>query len=335
MPCRLLAAIALLALAVAAPAGAVDDAKPTPTCAPFNKDSGTDAVEPTPDRPAADNMELLGAFFKHDPAKGADATTINMVVKDLSTKLPPGDTSINWSLEWKLGEKIYFVRAVADFSSTTVFEWGERIPETAAGALPRYQYSGDTKGKLFEGKDGVVELVIPADIGGKAGSSLSAMKASANAGRSVVPVGAKTPTRGVANANDEIAVKNYVVGACDGATAAPPAVNAPAPSPGPGGTKSEDAGKAPLPVKLVTTKARSSKRLALKLSSSEKVTNLVAQLRRGRKVAARGRLAVVDGPGTLKLKFSKKLRKGTYTLDLAGDDAAGRHRLTAARLIVR
>jgi methionine-rich copper-binding protein CopC len=90
-------------------------------------------------------------------------------------------------------------------------------------------------------------------------------------------------------------------------------------------------------VKLAGAKVKAPKKktLSLKLTSSEKVTGLVAQLRSKTKTVAKGKLASISGKATLKLKLAKKLKKGKYTLDLVGKDAAGQQRSTSAALTVR
>jgi hypothetical protein len=98
------------------------------------------------------------------------------------------------------------------------------------------------------------------------------------------------------------------------------------------------ASSGPLPVKVVTKKAkrlRKGKKLAIKLTSREKITKLAAQLRKGSMVVGKGKLAQLSRRGTLRLKLTKTLRRGKYTLDLAGNDAHGAHRLTQAVIRVR
>lgn len=337
MPRFRLAAAAVIAGAAAlavAPAGA-SDPKPVFTCGLFVKDSDKDSSEPNSVPPGAvhDNMEIKGFFLEHKPDRGAEATTVNIVVKDLKAEVPQGNTAVNWTFEWKSGETVRFVRAVYDYSGATAFEWGEFAATGApAGVSGSYQYRGDTTGELYEGADGVVKIVIPQDVDGKAGTALTGLTASANTGKSVVPVAATTPSRGVAYENDSVTGKAWTVAAC---TPDPPVVEQGGSSTGGGGRSTTTGSDAPLPVKLVTTRAKRSKKLRLKVRSTEQVTRLVAQLRKRGKVVARGRLAKLSGTARLTLKARKKLKKGTYVLDLAGTDASGRHRLTAARLKVR
>lgn len=327
------------------PASALDDAKPVYTCGLFVKDSDKDSAEPNsvPAGASHANMEIKGFFLKHEPAKGAEATTVNIIVKDLNTTLPSGNTAINWTMKYTFDGTERFVRAVADYSGGTAFEWGEYTATgLPAGVSGTFQYRGGTPGKLFEGPDGVVQLVLPPDVGGKAGSALSGLDVSANTGKSVVPVAATTPSRGVAYQNDNAIASKWTVETCVAGTGALPGTTAPGTGTGtaPGTTPSgpsQTTGPTALPVKLLSSKAKApkSKALALKLSSTEKITGLVAQLRQGSRTVGKGKLASISGKATLKLKLSRKLKKGKYLLDLVGKDAQGQQRSTTASLTLK
>ena len=323
---RALALVLPLALVVAfygSSAGALDTAKPTPTCGPTKSESAKDSAEPNTGT-HSDALEITSAFLKHDPDKGAEATTANIVLKELSLTVPPGSTSMIWVMKFT-SDKDRFVRAVVDFSGTVVYEHGELVNET--GALPRYQYAGDVAGKMWEGKDGVVQLVIPPEIGGKEGTALKGITAEAQSGKSVVPTAAPpTPSRGLSYVNDDLALPTWTVAVC-------PAGGGPSGPTGP-------AGVGQLPVTLLTKsakakKAKKGKKLALKVQSSEAITNLAVQIRNAKKTFGRARLASLNGTATLKLKLKKALKKGSYVVDLVGDNAQGQHLATAAKLKVK
>jgi methionine-rich copper-binding protein CopC len=94
----------------------------------------------------------------------------------------------------------------------------------------------------------------------------------------------------------------------------------------------------PLAVTLTTKSAsrkKAKKSVALKLTASEPVTGLAATLVKGTKTYAKGKLAQLEGAGTLKLKIKRKLAKGAYTLDLEGTDAAGQLRRATFRFKVK
>lgn len=63
--------------------------------------------------------------------------------------------------------------------------------------------------------------------------------------------------------------------------------------------------------------------VAVKLASTERVTELAGRLRRAGKTYASGRLAKLDGRGTMRLKVKRRLAPGTYRMDLSGMSASG------------
>jgi hypothetical protein len=208
----------------------------------------------------------------------------------------------------------------------------------------------------------VISIVVPKAAGAELGKELKTPFAVGSASKQVLVGAVPSPTRGLSTVIDTapdtgapgVGGKLWKVGPCpaDGAvppgsspppsgvpTAPPSSEPQPQPQSGPApaaGTQEQSSG--PLPVKVLTKKARQLKKgktLVLKLSSSEPVTKLAAQLRKGTKVIAKGKLARISGNGKLKLKLKSKLGKGKYVLDLAGSDARGAHRLTQAQLTVR
>ena len=336
-----LPAALIVALFGAGTSGAVDDTKPTPTCSPSKTDPNNDSVDPNTDEASPGNLEILQAFLKHDQSKGAEATTINIVVKNLDDSLHTGSSAAAWTLKFTTDKKL-FVRSVVDYSGEVVFEHGELV-ENDTGNLPRYEYRGDTPGKWFEGENGVVQIVIPQELGGKAGSNLKELVVEASSGKTVVPTaGPPTPTRGLSYVHDDVALPTWAVAPCDGSTAPPPTTETPGTTtpPSGGGTPAPTTGPTALPVKLVTTKAtakkaKKGKTLALKVRSSEPITGLALQIRNAKGTFGAGKLAKVSGNGTVKLKLKKALKKGKYVVDLVGKDAQGRQRSTAANLTVR
>jgi len=312
-------AVAAASAAVAAPAPAIDEQKPTAPC-------GQQLPDRAGDVPNA-NLDLTGGFFKHEPAKAGDATTINLVLKELDKTIPDGSTFVSWNLYWTGGDDVErFVRAVTDFSGVLSYEFGQ---VENAGVVTVSRALGVMPGAFFEGKDGVVQLVIPQDHDGKAGTTLKGPNAITYTGSPGIAA-APTPTRGPLTAVDTSVGKPYTIGPCTAPPAAPS--EEPPATPPPSGDAPADQG---LPVKVLTKKARAKKgRLAIKLQSSEPLTQVAGQLVKGRKVLGKGTLAKLDGKGTLKLRV-KKARKGTYRLDLAGSDAEGRRRFGSVKLKLR
>jgi hypothetical protein len=310
------AALTLFAVTTAV---ALDDAKPSPGChgilAEDGKADGADSFAVS--FRTSDSVEILRTFFKYDPSKGAEALTLNMVVKDLALSVPTGATGLIWNFKFLGADSAtHFVRAVLDYTGGTVFEYG-----TLDDSLPvqRYVPEGDTKGKFFDGPEGVIQLVVPPDFA-KAGSSIKSVVGEAQMALQIVPGAIRTPTRGLSNVYDDTAGKTISVAECT-------------PEPTAGGGAVLGGATRSLPVKLSTTattakKVKKSESLSLKLKSTEKITALTAKLLKGKTSYGKGSLAELNGNGTLKLKLSKKLKKGSYTLNLAGSDAAG-NKLTA------
>ena len=63
------------------------------------------------------------------------------------------------------------------------------------------------------------------------------------------------------------------------------------------------------------------KGLAIALSATSEVKTLVAELRKGNTVWARGTLAKLSGKGTVKIKGKRKLKPGNYAVYVRGTDA--------------
>ena len=361
---RLVAALTLLLAALVAansPAPAQQAAKPAPQCGVQITDPKGDHNETTGDVDDADvNLDIITGWFAYDASKGDKATTANLLINDLTTRVPDGATGVVWNFVWVVGEETRFVRTLVDFSGT-YYEYGTYIPVSDTNPIARYQYDGTSEGSMVEGPNGVITIVVPKEAGAEAGKELKTPFATASASKQAIPGAVPSPTRGLSTAIDTapdngepgVGGKLWKVGPCPsdgsvpaGSTPPPPGTPtapppnptpppAPAPAPKPG-AQSQVSG--PLPVKVLTKRAKrlkKGKRLKIQLSSSEPITKLAAQLRKGSKVVAKGKLARLSGKGTLKLKLTTKLGKGKYVLDIAGSDARGAHRLTQARLTVR
>jgi hypothetical protein len=322
-------AAAALTLFVVTTALAVDDAKPAPDChgvlVEDGKSDGADSF--TVGFRTSDATEIERTFFKYDASKGAEASTLNMVVKNLSLTPPAGATGLIWDFKF-LGPDgaTHFVRAIADYSGGSAFEYG-----TLDDSLPvqRYVPEGTTPGKFFEGPDGVIQLVVPPDFA-KAGTALKSVIGESQLAFQIIPSAVPSPpTRGLSNVYDDTAGKSIAVGECT-----PEQLNQ-----GGGGDVLGSATRS-LPVKLSTTattakKIKKAKSLSLKLKSTEKITALSAKLLKGKTTYGKGKLAQIDGSATLKLRLSKKLKKGSYTVTLAGTDSGGNALTTTAKYKVK
>lgn len=120
---------------------------------------------------------------------------------------------------------------------------------------------------------------------------------------------------------------------------AAPAAVTPPPSSGPPTPPSSQppASQPAASLALKTRKAsakKSRKGLKLVVTSTKPVTNVTAQLMKGKKVVAKGALAKIDKQGTIKLKV-KKLKKGSYTVVLRAKDGANDVAATAKLKLTR
>ena len=324
----LAAAVAALCTGLAATSAiALDDAKPSPGChGVLVEDGKADGADGAPvSFRTSDSAEIIRTFFKYDPTKGAEATTLNMVVKDLQLSPPSGATGMIWDFKFLTPDNAtHFVRAVLDYTGTAAFEYGT-LDETVP-VFPRYVPDGDTPGKFFDGPEGVIQLVVPPDFV-KPGTTLKSVIGEVQLTFQIVPSSIQTPTRGVGYVYDETAGKSIPIAECT-----PEAVA--------GGGAVLGGATRSLPVTLSTTattakKAQKSKSLSLKLKSTEKITALTAKLLKGKTSYGKGSLAELNGSGTLKLKLAKKLKKGSYTVNLAGSDAAGNKLTGTAKFKVK
>lgn len=311
-------------------AGAVDDAKPAP-CPTLNfsdaAGDNTNAAVPAP----TEATDILGGFIKHDPAKGDEATTFNIQVKNLVGTVPAGYTTVSWVAYFPgEGGETRWVRAVADFGGGVEYEYGY-IADAVATTVSLYE--GDTKGKLFEGPDGIVQIVVPAGQI-KPGSTVKGIYANALQSQIALPPSTNAPVRGSSWVMDRAPDDEGDAEAA--ATLSPcgdPGAPLPAPAPvAPG--KAPAAAPSKLPVTLASKSVKRAKSaLTVKLRAKEKVTNLSAQLRKGRKVVGKGSLKQLKGNGSLKLKV-KGLKKGAHVLDLAGT-ASGKRLVASYKLTVK
>lgn len=102
----------------------------------------------------------------------------------------------------------------------------------------------------------------------------------------------------------------------------------------PGAPVSEPPAQLPAATKLTIKTGKASARklrkgVRVKLASDGELTGLVATLARKNKKVARGKLARLQGKGSIKLK-GRKAKRGRYTLTVTGNDAQGRA-VTASR----
>jgi hypothetical protein len=136
--------------------------------------------------------------------------------------------------------------------------------------------------------------------------------------------------------NDDAAAGGEYEASASLNTGAAPSGGAAAPVPGatpaPSASPAPSSGAPAATLSLRTKKAsarKSRKSLKLSVSTTRPVTGLTAALRKGSKVLATGRLAKLDGAGTVTLKVKRALKAGSYTVALTANDGSRKVGLTA------
>jgi hypothetical protein len=100
----------------------------------------------------------------------------------------------------------------------------------------------------------------------------------------------------------------------------PPPAATPAPTPAPAGPAPAAAAEpsANLGLKTRSLSAKRAKKAPkLVVTADREVTEVVAQIRKGKKVLGKAKLAKLSGTGTVKFKLRKALKKGKYTFTIA------------------
>jgi hypothetical protein len=310
-----LAAVVPVVLATATSASA-QQANPKPTsCAgvAFTDPAGDATTTPTTTR---DNLDLRAGFLRYvTNASGENVLTANIQVTDLDKTLEAGAFSNIWEFRWTSGGTDQYVRLVLHSDGRVFFYYGTY----AAGADPFKgdldTFRGDTTGRMFLGKDGIVEIVIPVAELKLDGKRLTNPHA-------VSKVWYTDYLLNIYAVVADSAPDNWTGGkAFDVVPCA------------------EEGTPARLNLKVIIGKLSArkiSKRrsLSIGLLAGEKTTALQVRLKRGKKVVATGSLAAISGKGAVKLKLKgkkkSKLKAGTYTLQLTGRNATGQ---VASRLV--
>jgi hypothetical protein len=293
-----------------------------------------------PPQKAGDNLDLIKGFLRYGPnAKGVNVMTGHLIVTNLSKTVEPNfDTNV-WIWYMTVEDTEHFVRLTIDKSGKELYEYG-------TFAANQNTIVGTTTGKLYEGANGMIEMVIPAEKMGIAGKTVESPYGDARVGGAgfifPVDIGPDTNTEG----------KNFKVTPCAEGGAPTQAEPGPTPPPGTsgggttgggggGGATTPGAGQ-PAPVtftvtvpKLKAKKVNKTKKIVVTVKSSGKVTGLTASLLKGKKTLGSGKLAALDGQAKVSLKVKKKLKKGAYTLKLAAKDASGRATTGTVQVPVR
>src|SRR3954469_21168805 len=309
----LAAALAVAALPVVS-ASAAD--KPAPGCAGMAfSDAAGDAVSASSGGPAASNMDVLGGYFLDDGA----TVTANIQVADLEEKVPSGATGADWYLLFQQGNATNFVHASIDVTGgDPVFSYGHIDPTN--GVLTD---DGTSSGQFFNGQNGVIQIALPGNL---ASGTLAGPYAQADEATGVPGVGGALSTDD--QAPDSGGGTDYTVGSCSGA-AAPAAPIAPATAAQAPGSSQPAAPAASAPTMKVVAKNGSARkisktrRLVVALQSTGPVSGITGTLvdAKGKTVAS-GKLAQLNGKGSLTLRLRKALKKGRYTLRIKSSSGA-------------
>ena len=321
IPLLALAATTITAVAGSGPAAAVDETKPTACSGLTFKDASGDSIsDPTGleiglEGPGPANTDILSGWFNTRNGE----TTANIEIADLTTDIPPESPGGLWYyMEFNGGR---YVRAAVQETGVT-YKFGQYDGETGV-----YTNQGDTTGKLFEGPNGVVQIVVPADIA-KPGTKLAGPFAHADFITGADDqAGLNAPSD--SGPDDKSPGKSYTVAEC-------PAAGAPAPTdPGtgtgtgtdPGTGTGSDQGTGELPFRTATTlgkarKAKKGRKFTIKVASTQHLTDLVVSLY-GKSGAGKpfmsGKLASLNGTAKMKLKVARKAKRGKYVLKATGN----------------
>ena len=301
----LLAAVSLAVALQSAPAPAADP-RPEPCDGKFEiKDAAGDqgfkeqgaTVVPMPS-----STDVVGVFHRVD----GDKVTANIVIDDMSTTPPAGFTGVRYRSYLTVNGTIRYVQALVS-SGGVAYTYGSDF----AGVS--YTEDGATSGAIFPGKNGVVQIVIPADAGGKVGTKLSATSASVGAISLPVPPEVQLPPF-------YLQADTAPDGAADGPTVTPAPCAA---TSTPAGT-----GSAAVTLKLKSGKQSAKKANAkhsatVALKSSAALTDVVAKLKRGTTTIGTGKVAKLSGTTKVAIKLKGKVKKGAYKLVVAAKRADG------------
>lgn len=225
MPSRrnLLAILFAAALAVPIAGAGAQDPKPTPCNGILIKDGkGDQDVAPVggggADLPHSsvgpDNIDVRGLFFNLAPgADGKPVLTANIQIENLTKDVPP---------EAREGQVRYLVdfATQGDITSVTAIltSSGFRFIATKPGPTPLAATNTEveTKGKAFEGKDGVLQIEIPESSGIKDGTEMTGVITRVSlGGPTVIFVSDQAPDGGTADA------VSFKMKACPAAPSAP------------------------------------------------------------------------------------------------------------------
>ena len=307
---RALALLLAASLAVlATPVLAQNAAAPQPGCAGVALTDPAGDAQRITGQAGPESADITSVFFTYADGKAY----ANMQLVDAQDELAPGATGARWYISFKSGPTMYWVRATKTGPIESTFNYGHFDADESRVS------DGDTEGTFFTGPNGVIQIRIPAEIGGELGKSLTSVTGETSEAvvNQLLPI------------DETRAGKAYPVGACETGQG-PPGADPPATPP-----------SAPQPDVVALQVAAPSKAkakgrsLRLTVRSKDEVKAIEATLKKGAKVIGKGSLARLEGKGTLKLKLARKAKKGSYTLELTGTNPDGRSAALTTKLRLR
>ena len=330
-------------------AGAAD-AAPEPGCAgvQFTDPAGDTEVAPqaigVPGSRAPDNYDITAGFFLVEDGQ----LTANLRFVAMDGTPAPGADGARYYMFFTLDDADLWVRATRR-GSETVYEYGHSDGTSLV-------MDGATKGAMFDGKDGVVQIVVPTALKAM-GKTLTNTGSESRAVRATVGTAYWTDLA----PDDGNTGKSFTAAPCadsgggggtepaptePGQTASPPASRPPPPkqaeSTQPGAGPPTAGGASPAQLDLRVSVGRQSarkigkrKRMIVTVRSAKGVRGLKATLVSGTKTVGRGKLAKVQRSAKLAIKVRRKLKAGSYTLRLEGTNATGTRAAGVVNLRIR
>jgi hypothetical protein len=307
-----------LLLAAGTGATAQQAGKPAPGC------GGIAAEDPAGDvASGGDNYDVKAMYFTFDGVRA----NVHLQIADLDKAISKPGASARWIVIYRVGDAFYYVRMLGNGTDVD-YRYGTYDP-----TLDDYTGVADVKGALVEGKDGVITMEIAKASGVKPGAKIV---------ESYVKVTETAETGEPANqvvyapesdrAPDSGSAKEYTFATCPGSGGGggggggttPSPAPAPAPTSPPPSSEPAQLGIKASAKAGSARKASKRKRVTLKLTSSQRVTGLKAELLKGNRVLGTASMAQIEGRAKVTVKVKGRLAKGTYGLRLTGTVPDGR-----------
>jgi hypothetical protein len=266
-------AVLAAVVAIAATGAPAAGAAPLPGC------QGLAFSDPTGDQQldgvaGAQNMDIVGGFFTID---GDGNAVADIVVNDLSAKIPAGAPGVIWAMHFTLRDHAVVVYAVSDALG---IHYGDQVDDQ-----PPYP----TGGNIVPGPDGVIQIdAVVGSLGVASGTTVSGSSAETDVARQTV------------------ADVNPLLGST---------VIDRAPDVGTGGSYTFGGPCPAIEVLTHSASARRARRsgaVRIALRSNTAVTDVTVSLTRGAKTVATAAVGRLSGTATVHLQANRALAPGRY-----------------------